>query len=285
MKHTFAWSVRREVWEHPSVWIAPLAVAGFVLVAFAFAARGVGDMLKVFAAMPPEKQQLMVAYPLGITSSVILFTAFVVGVFYSLDALNTERRDRSILFWKSMPVSDTITVLSKAFVPFAVIPVVAFTIALATQAVLLMLGAAVLSIAGADVGTMYAKLPILAQTATVLYGIVVHALWYAPVYTLFLVVSALVRRPLIWVIVPAVAVQILEKIAFGTGYCSALIEYRLVGALTLAFKPNAMNDPITSVSQLDPVRFLSSPGLWLGLVAAAAFIAVAIHLRRSREPL
>lgn len=285
MRKAFAWSVRREVWEHPSVWVAPLAVAAFVLVALAFAARGIGDMAKVFATLPPEKQQLVVTYPFGITSSVILFTAFVVGLFYSLDALNSERRDRSILFWKSMPVSDTITVLSKAFVPFAVIPVIGLALAFATQVLLLVLGAAVLAAVGADVGAMYARLPILVQTVTILYGVVMHVLWYAPVYTLLLVVSALARRPIIWVIVPAIAVQILERIAFGTRYSGALIEYRLMGAMSEAFKPNALNEPITSLAQLDPGRFLASPGLWLGLIAAAAFLAVAIHLRRSREPI
>jgi ABC-2 type transport system permease protein len=58
-----------------------------------------------------------------------------------------------------------------------------------------------------------------------------------------------------------------------------------MGALGEAFKPNALDGPVTSLSQLDPARFLSTPGLWLGLIAAAAFLAAAIHLRRSREPI
>ena len=46
-----------------------------------------------------------------------MLTAMVVGLFYCLDALNGERRDRSILFWKSLPVSDTTAVLAKASIP------------------------------------------------------------------------------------------------------------------------------------------------------------------------
>ena len=54
----------------------------------------------------------------------IMFATFLVGIFYCLDALHGERRDRSILFWKSLPVSDLTTVLSKASIPFAVLPLI-----------------------------------------------------------------------------------------------------------------------------------------------------------------
>ena len=90
---------------------------------------------------------------------------------------------------------------------------------------------------------------------------------------------------MLWVIVPTIVVQVLERIAFGTEYAGAFIKYRLLGALGEAFVTGAMKSPVTSLSQLDPGRFLSSPGLWLGLLAAAIFLFIAIRLRRSKEPL
>ena len=285
MTSPFLWSVRRELWEHKSVWIAPLAVAGLVLAAFVLAASGHLEQVGSFAALPPDKQRLMVVMPFSLAASAILFTAFVVGAFFCVEALNTERRDRSILFWKSMPVSDRTTVLSKAAIPIAVIPPIAFGIALATQAILLVVGSAIFKAKGADVAAFYEKLPIFAMTVSMLYGIAVHALWYAPIYALLLMVSAAVRRPLPWVIVPLIVVQVLERIAFGTSYSGAFIKYRLLGGMSEAFKPDALKQAITSLSQLDPARFLTSPGLWLGLLAAAVFLFIAIRLRRSKEPL
>ena len=284
MKSVFAWSVRREIWEHRSVWIWPLAVAGLVVVA---AMLGIGHLpsLDMFLAMPVAKQQVIVSTPFGLASAVILFTSFAVGVFYCLDALFAERRDRSILFWKSMPVSDATTVLSKAFVPFAVIPVIGVAIALITQVVLFVASSAVMSVRGLDLALVYDRLPIFPMTASVFYGVAVHCLWYAPVHALLLLVSAATRRPIVWAIVPPIVVQMLEKIAFGTSYTNEFIGYRLLGAMTVAFKPNPTNAPITSLSQLDPVRFLSTPGLWLGLLAAVALLYVTIRLRRSRETL
>src|SRR5262245_59528508 len=100
MKGTFAWSVRREQWEHRSVWIAPLVVAALVLVAVVVGITKLPSFEK-FQAMPASAQRLMVVHPFVLAAAVIILTSFVVGVFYCLDALFAERRDRSILFWKS----------------------------------------------------------------------------------------------------------------------------------------------------------------------------------------
>ena len=59
-------------------------------------------------------------------------------MFYCLDALYGERRDRSILFWKSLPVSDLTTVLSKASIPIVVLPLLTFAVTVATQLIMLL---------------------------------------------------------------------------------------------------------------------------------------------------
>jgi len=285
MKHAFLWSVRRELWEHRAVWIAPLAVAAFVLVAFLIGAGHATAKMGSFAALPAAQQRELVAMPFGLAASVVLLSAFIVGAFLSLEALNAERRDRSILFWKSMPVSDRITVLAKAVVPIAVVPAIGFAIALAAQAVLLAGGAIVLGARGFDVGPLFERLPIAAMTVALLYGVVVHALWYAPLYALFLLVSAATRRPLPWILLPPIVAQVLERIAFGTAYTGVFIQYRLGGAMGEAFVLGPKQGPVLSLSQLDPARFFSSPGLWLGLAAAVVFLFITVRLRRSKEPL
>jgi ABC-2 type transport system permease protein len=285
MKNAFYWSVRRELWEHRSVWLAPLSVALLMIVAFAIGATG-HLQVSGLANIPPDKKLMLVAAPFSLSASVVLVTAFVLGAFYSLDALNGERKDRSILFWKSMPVSDATTVLSKAFIPLAVIPPIALAIALAMQALLLVVAAIVLKSKGIEGGPLYDLLPLGAIVTTLAYGVMVHALWYAPAYALFLMASVATRRPLLWIIVPVVVVQVLEKVAFNTGFSGEFIKWRLLGAMGEAFKPSSgMREQIPSLATLDPGRFFSSLGLWLGLVAAAVFLFIAIRLRRRQEPL
>ena len=66
------------------------------------------------------------------------------------------------------------------------------------------------------------------DVAGVLYGLVVHALWFAPLYAWLLLVSAWARRaPLLWAVLPSLALGVVERMAFGTSHFGSLIRYRL----------------------------------------------------------
>src|SRR5262249_61714117 len=136
------WSVRRELWENRYLYIAPVTVASVYLFAF-FISTIVGIWEKPLR-IDPLRQPGGIAEPYGFAEGLIMATAFIVGVFYCLDALHGERRDRSILFWKSLPVSDTTTVISKALVPLLVLPLLSFAIILGIQTILWLVRGAVL---------------------------------------------------------------------------------------------------------------------------------------------
>ena len=138
------WSVRRELWENRSIYIAPLAVAAVFLFGFLISMIHLPRQMRAASALDPMQQHELIAQPYDIAAALIMATAFIVGVFYCLDALHGERRDRSILFWKSLPVSDLTTVLSKASIPLVVLPLLTFAITVATQLIMLLLSSAVL---------------------------------------------------------------------------------------------------------------------------------------------
>jgi len=278
------WSVRRELWENRSVYIAPLVVAAVYLLGFLISTMTLPRRMNALAVFGPVSQQMVVFMPYSIAASMVLLTGFIVGVFYCLDALNGERRDRSILFWKSLPVSDLTTVLSKASIPFAVQPLVSFAVALATQLAVLLLSTLVLLVNGINPATLWARLPF-QMSLVMLYGLTVHVLWFAPIFGWLLLVSGWARRAtFLWAALPLFAIAQGEQIAFGTSHFASMLRYRLEGAMVEAFTDHAAKVRILRPSQLDPVGFLSSPGLWIGLVFAAACLAAAVRLRRSREP-
>src|SRR3974377_454901 len=116
-------------------------------------------------------------------------TTFVVAVFYCLDALYGERRDRSILFWKSLPVSDSIVVLSKAAIPLAVVPLITFAVTVALHWLMLMVSLLALAAGGQSIAQFWANLHLLQIWLLLLYHLVTaHALWPAPVYCWLLLV-------------------------------------------------------------------------------------------------
>src|SRR5213592_3902241 len=134
----FYWSVRPELWENRSICVAPLIVAVVVLLGFLVSTIGLPERRRAVLLLDPAKARAAIEMPYNVAAMMLIFTAFIVGVFYCLDALHGERRDRSILFWKSLPVSDLTTLLSKATIPLVVLPMVTFAIIVAMQVVMLL---------------------------------------------------------------------------------------------------------------------------------------------------
>jgi ABC-2 type transport system permease protein len=280
----FYWSVRRELWENRSIVIAPLAVTAIVLLASLISLIGLPQRMRTLPTLVPAAQHALVTKPFNVAPAPIMLATFLVGIFYSLEALYGERRDRSILFWKSLPVSDRTTVLSKAAVPLAVLPGIAFGLSVATFFVLLVLSTLVLAASGMSPAPLWAEVGVVQEPLVMIYGLTVHALWFAPIYGWLLLAGAWARRaPVLWAALPFLAVAAVEGIVSNTTRFAALLEYRVTGAMTEAFgvDPGALEQ----ISQLTPGRFLASPGLWLGLAFAAACLAAAVRLRRLREPI
>src|SRR5881394_4339076 len=154
------WSMRRELWENRSIYVVPLIVAAVQVFGFAISTIGLADRRRAVLLLDPAHQRAAIEQPYDLAAMMMIFIVFIVGVFYCLDALHGERRDRSILFWKSLPVSDRTTVLSKATIPLAVIPLVSFAIIVVTQFIMLLIATAVLLGNGVSAATLWSQLPL-----------------------------------------------------------------------------------------------------------------------------
>jgi ABC-2 type transport system permease protein len=272
------WSVRRELWEYRSIYIVPLAVAGLTLVGFMIATIGRAMSTSL------DQRLAVLTEPYTFATALVMGTAFIVGIFYCLDALHGERRDRTILFWKSLPVSDLTTLLSKATIPFVVLPVIAFVITVVMQWIMLLLSSVVLMRSGLNSAALWKQLPEFQMT--LLYHLLtVHVLWYAPIYAWTLLVSGWARRAaFLWASLPLLAIGVVEKIAFNTTHFAALIQYRFSGPenFDMTEPGRFVMDPMMHLSL---GRLLATPGLWSGLVVAVVFLAAAVRLRSYQGPI
>jgi ABC-2 type transport system permease protein len=282
----FYWSVRRELWENRSIYVAPLIVAVVALFGFLVSTIGMPERRQTVLLLDPAQQRAMIGAPYDVAAVMLIFTAFIVGVFYCLDALHSERRDRSILFWKSLPVSDLTTVLSKATIPLMVLPVIIFAIIVLVQYLMLLWSSAVLLSSGLA-ATTWTRFNLFQQSLILLYSLIVIALWHAPIYGWALLISGWARRAtFLWAVLPLLAIGVLEKIAFDTTHFASMLKDRLFGAgdTAFAFQPHH-GIAITSLIQLTPGRYLTTPGLWIGLGFAAAFVTIAVRQRRYQGPI
>src|SRR6266567_2011641 len=257
----FYWSVWRELWENRSIYIAPLIVAIVVLFGFLVSTIGLPERRRDVLLADPAKARVAIEAPYDMAAIMLILTAFIVGVFYCLDALHGERRERSILFWKSLPVSDLTTLLSKATIPLVILPLVTFAIIVVTQFIMLLISTVALLPNGLAT-TTWANFNLFRQSLILLYGLIAIALWHAPIYGWALLVSGWARRAtFLWAILPLLAIQIFEKITFGTSYFASMLMNRLMGFAPEAFDFHGHSQPtIDSLAQLTPGRYLSSLG-------------------------
>jgi ABC-2 type transport system permease protein len=280
----FYWSVRCELWENRSIYIAPLAIAALIVVGFLY------GMIRLrftdLGDIDPEKLHAVLQQPYGLAAILLMGVALLVSVFYCLDALYGERRDRSILFWKSLPVSDTTAVLAKMAIPVVVLPAVTFVITIVTQALMLLIATLALSRTPLSPTVPGNHVALLSMSGMLLFHLIaIHGFWYAPIYAWLLLVSAWARRaPLLWATIPPLAVVLFEQIALHTRYVAEMLKYRFGGGPA----GERFQSAATSMSGMnhgDLVTFLAGPGLWTGLALAAILLAAAIRIRRSQGPL
>jgi ABC-2 type transport system permease protein len=281
------WSLQRELWENRSIYLAPLAVASVVLFGSFISAAVMAHRLPALLTASAARQHSFITSPYNYVAGLTLMTAFIVGVFYCLDALYNERRDRSILFWKSLPVSDRVTVLTKASIPLVVLPVLAWAIVLTAHLVIIIVLSMVLAGSPAGFALLSSNLKFVQLNVAFLYAVIAIALWHAPLYCWLLLVSAWARRAaFLWAFLPPVAIAVFEHTAFGTDTVFQFFGYRVTGWYKLAFVKHVKGSaPIDPLAAMTPENFFSTPGLWIGLLVAAGLLVATVRLRRYREPI
>ncbi|HEX6929743.1 MAG TPA: hypothetical protein VF267_10855 [Gammaproteobacteria bacterium] len=296
--------LKRETWEHRSFWMVPGIMAGVILIMFLWAMiyvlpHELGYDLWVDRMSSSDHEALDKLGGLFIPGLAMPFFIMVeiVTLFYLLDSLYAERRDRSILFWKSLPVNDTLTVLSKWGAMLLVFPAIVFAIIVALSLVLTFLVGLFVMFGGGNPWTLvwqhYGLFSGLGSSLTLFY---VETLWYLPVMGWLMLASAWAKKaPFLWAVLPPVAIAILEKMFLDSDRFLDLIGERLMffvgqGGFEEAFEREfEMFDGHLQMSGGPDFgigifgELFATPGFWYGLIFAAACTAGAIWLRRYRD--
>src|ERR1700733_5267798 len=293
--NTYNWLIRREFWENRAIWMMP-AVIGAVMILVAL----FGQVNQVSIPLQLPSQTIGGGFLLAVGGTFFAVMS-IYSTWYLLDCLYADRKDRSVLFWKSMPISDTVTVMSKLANALFVIPLVFFAggdlPAPADLTALFM--AFILSVRASSTigGAMWHAALWLQMQVLWLYVIAASAIWYLPLAAYLLVVSAWAKRAvMLWSILPPIALILVERWFFGTHVIANQLGERLLGIAGLIFRDpegsawattvvdnDTIRTPVSIWGFLNPGGFLSSPETWIGVAAGVALIAAAIQLRRRRS--
>lgn len=287
-RQRLAWLLRREIWEHPSILVAPMVAAGIGAFGFFVSLFRLPDAVASLAGGPAMKGAVgTVQWPFAFVALAVLMLGVFVSFFYALSCLHGERKDRSIQFWKSLPVSDGLTVTSKAAILLAIIPAITFATVLAAQAAMLVVGTIVVLMNGLDPGPLWRNSGLELMWVVFPYGLIINALWLAPVYGWFMLVSAWARRAtFLWALAPIMGLGFFQLLATGHPTIMGYFGWRLSGGIAHAFsKGGRGQNPVDGLGDLDPLRVLADPNLVGGLIFFAVCLVVATRLRRHNDPI
>lgn len=287
--NTYSWLVRREFWENRAIWIVPIVIGAALTLGALF------GKVEISQFTSPDKIHVISGVVLFAFGMIFFAVMNLYAAWYLLDCLYADRKDRSILFWKSLPISDSATVLAKLFTGLIAIPLVYFVAAdISTLLMAFIISVRARSVFGS---TLWQPDLWLQLQVFWLYLIVTTGIWYLPFAGYLLMISAWAKRAVtLWSIVAPLGLYLLERIFFGTHVFGTLLESRTTDYFARAFRNTSDRgawmttvmdqDTITTPASvwrlLDPIGFVSSAATWLGLLVGIAFIVIAIQLRLRR---
>ena len=296
--------LQRELWEHRSIYVVPIVVAVVMTLAALTGQVSINGMEHVdigivgASNMPDNARAAVLSGIMIGLSTTFVFSMWILTIFYALDSLYAERKDRSILFWRSMPSTDLETVLSKLLTAMLVIPLVTFAMILVTHlAVLLFASVWVAARGGSGLTLIWGSVPFFDNWTATLILVLALPLWLSPFIGWFLFVSAFTKRsPFLTAFLPIAILPMLENMLFDTAVFAEAFFVRSI-KMPLFINPGTMerlfeegdgfallaDAQLSLLGLMDLGGFLTNPGLWLGLIVCGLFTAAAIYVRRYRD--
>ena len=298
--------IRRELWEHRAIFIVPLVIAliemlgsivGQVTVSTADQAV---DIALLGAANLGDNERAAAINLLLLGVSFLFFLAMgVLTIFYSLDALYAERKDKSILFWRSLPVTDAETVISKLVTAAIVIPLITLGAIALTHIAILLISSVWVAFQGANAWQLiWTAAPLLDNWLSTLILLLALSIWSSPFIGWFLFVSAFTKRsPVLMGFLPLVVIPMLEKIFLGSLVFGRMLIDRApfnapildgIDSARAVFDDESevrelAESGMSLLSFLDVGGFVGSVSVWVGLALCGALSVAAIYVRRYRD--
>lgn len=303
--NSFKALVKREFWESKgSMLYTPAAIAAFFafvmlvgsLTGDAFINTDHGSF-SLFDKLPSAFEELEAVgseerskfVQIGLYAPRVFFgfVMFVICLFYCLGSLYDERKDKSILFWKSLPVSDTSTVLSKFVAVVVLTPVLYFAVTAIFQVFLLVFGTVLAWFSGSSGMILWSSSNLFGVLFNGFFSLLVATLWLAPLWAWLMFASAWAKKvAFLWGTLPIFLIAIAEGWIFHSSRFIEMVGERIARGFTVL---NSEMHFLVGQDMFDKdyvahwYEVLADGSFWGGLVVAAVFLAGAIYTRRFQD--
>lgn len=301
-------TIKKEVWEYKKIFLwLPTLIAGFMiltpLMSFLLIDSSstqffLGDKQDIswegFWQQLADTQNPAMFSQLFYGFSSALFAPFfivatLVQVYYFIACLFDERRDLSILFWRSLPVSDAMSIGVKLLVGALVLPLFFLIAATLTLLLFLIAGAIMCSVIALsyDISLwgLWASSNIITHMSSYWLSLIPYTLWLLPVYAWLMLVSMFSSKaPVLWAILPIVGLLLIEAFIVkyfhleGRFFLNSLMNYFALPDVMM----NTHENRIDSLSMMT-LNALSQKISLAGIALSGVFIYLTYWLRTNRS--
>jgi ABC-2 type transport system permease protein len=211
----------------------------------------------------------------------MFLVGLLLAVYFSVSSPG-EHRDRTMLFWKSLPISDGMSIAAKVLIAMLVVPLILYAAAAVTQLMILLISTTVMAVKGDSLSAYFQRLELWELTKDFAYWLLASSLWYAPLFAFLMAISTFAKRAVaVWAVAPFLIGYAMDWFSDSNRFIE-FVTHRAFGSLMTAFTPQAdgAKDGLGLVP--DPAKFFSTPDVWWGLLVAALLIAAAVRIRKRR---
>ena len=315
--NTMKWLVKREFWEHKGGFFWTPLVVGSIITLGTLASAVAGLAFKSKHGMningqqvtnlsgvikPEDHARIIDAVSQGyIAASAPLFMVMAVVIFFfCLGTLFDERKDRSVLFWKSLPVSDGETVLSKLAMALVAAPLITLAFGIITSILVLLVAVASAAMTGLNLAGVFAQPATYLAPFKIAAILPVYLVWALPTVGWLMMVSAWARtKVFLW----AVGLPVLTGVLLS--WFNAMFDFNwnvewfwknIVARGLLSIAPGSwfgFVDPSGGMPDKHSFDFnilvvqswksLASFNAWIGAAIGGVMIYAAARLRRWRD--
>jgi len=295
--------VKREYWEHRgAMFITPMAMAAFfagIMILGALTGDGLTvnehkfsfldhlpEAVEKFEGIDQEERSKGVQ--IGLYAPMVLFgfVMLIISLFYTLGSLYDERKDRSILFWKSLPISDTTTIASKFISVCILIPALYFVVIAAFQLFLLLFTTVGAWFGGSSGVTIWASSNLFGVLFNCLMSLIVASLWLAPIWAWLMFASSWAKKvAFLWGTLPIFLISIAEGWIFHSSNFIEMVGIRIASGFAIlnSNMNNLLGGDMFDVPVWNWYQTFGNMEFWMGLFVSAVFLAGAIYTRRHRD--
>lgn len=316
--NTMKWLVKREYWEHKGgfFWAPLIASAIYILMSLVGVAIGqqaetegfdfnlshiVAEVSDPTKANEVSQAVQFVFQTIGLMPMVV--TIFVV-FFYCIGTLYDERKDKSILFWKSLPTSDRDSIFAKLISAIVLAPLIGTIIAIATSFVLFAIISLIVMFKGHSPAPLWNVAGIASGCANLILNIAITGLWALPTIGWLMLCSSWANRvPFLWATIAPILAGIMVSITGIMGifnldsgwFWSNIVGRALLGLIpgmemiyrynndAVSLEIHTPNDFFDLFTTANTANGFANPQLWIGAIVGILMVMIAIRMRRYRD--